>query len=47
MGNGQSLIKYDPENYKDDLVLELNPMSYPNYGNYTMKNVDLKELIGF
>ena len=45
MGNRQDLIDYNPDDYSDDLKLDLNPMSYPNFGNYHLRRMDLKELI--
>ena len=45
MGNGQTLINYDPNNHSEDLEFVLNPMSYPNLGIYENKKISLKELI--
>ena len=41
MGGNQSLINYNPDDYIDDLELVLNPMSYPNFGNYHLREMDL------
>jgi len=45
MGSDQSLIDYNPDDSKDDLMLNLNPMSYPNFGNYNMRMMSLTEIV--
>lgn len=41
--NGK-LEDYDPLNYKDETVLDLNPAHYPNFGNYHWDRRPLKEI---
>jgi hypothetical protein len=47
MGNSFSthLPNYNPNDYKNDKDLDLNPANYPNFGNYTLKRMPLKDLI--
>ncbi len=46
MGADQSsLVDYDPNDYIHDTVLDMNPMQYPNFGNYTLQRMPLKDLI--
>lgn len=40
-----SLPNYDPNDYINDTELEMNPMSYPNFGNYNLIQAPLKEII--
>ena len=37
-----SLIDYDPHDYQDTQLLNLNPFSYPNFGCYHLDNRPLK-----
>ena len=52
MGNQMSqmsqvswLPDYNPDDYVNDTSLDLNPMNYPNYGNYNFIQAPLKEII--
>lgn len=44
MGQNNSLIDYDPMDYAHDQELDLNPMNYPNFGNYTLEQMPLDQL---
>jgi hypothetical protein len=43
--NDLKLINYNPDDYKDDTYLNLNPLFYHNYGNYHNRRMPLKKLI--
>lgn len=45
MGNGQSLKDWDPNECANDEDLDLFPMNYPNFGNYRLNQVPLKDLV--
>lgn len=42
--NGQHLPDYDPNDYIDDTELNLNPATYPKFGNYTFQKMNIKKL---
>ena len=49
MGNlvsqASELPDYHPDDYVNDADLDLNPMNYPNFGNYNFILAPLKEII--
>ena len=46
MGNNNGkLPDYDPNTYKDDQTLDLNPGNYANFGNYHWDTRPLKEIV--
>ena len=44
-GSVNQLEHYDPNNYINDIHLDLNPENYPNFGNYTFERMPLNDLI--
>ncbi len=42
--SSNQLPDYNPDDYIDEVALQLSPASYPNYGNYTSESVPLNEL---